>query len=345
MDNFRIDIVFPVWNRPDETRNALVSLMAYTPGARFILVDYGSDRETEMMLQEFAEGLAERAFLIRTERNEGFIRALNRGLERVLAPYAGIVRTTTVVPQGWCDDLLRFMDAEPEVGAALPPQAVEVSKRRGADFIETASLSFAAMILRREALESAGLFDAALDGSQLCLKDYACRLHAGGWRIVQAAGPAVQSAPEIIFGSEVRRSALADKARDQVLARWGEEQDFCLQVSRHSSPECLEEQLPMVLAAARQGHRLTLVLPANIHQILVRSKSLPLHTGIRIVPLPRLFAGRATASTLADLKSVTPCVHVVQLGEGQESAAGDATISYDQFAALITERQRERFRR
>ena len=46
------------------------------------MVDNGSDRETEKMLQEFCEGLDDRALLLRNDVNQGLVKALNQGLEK-----------------------------------------------------------------------------------------------------------------------------------------------------------------------------------------------------------------------------------------------------------------------
>ncbi len=57
MEKPAIDIIVPVWNRPIETRACLVNLVEHSPAARLILVNNGSDRETECLLEEFAESL------------------------------------------------------------------------------------------------------------------------------------------------------------------------------------------------------------------------------------------------------------------------------------------------
>jgi hypothetical protein len=218
---------------------------------------------------------------------------------------------------------------------------------RTAAFRETTDLSFAAMALRREALESCGYFDPDLDGDQWCLLEYARRLHAGGWRIVQSSGPVVEHVPPVLFGSESRRRALTDASRDVVLGRWGDDRDFCLLASGTSALETLADRMPMVVAAARQGHRLTLLLPARLHDGLLQRQALPAHTGIAIVRLPRLLPQRTAAATLRGLRSRTANLYAVHLGANDDAAApGDeAWLSFARFSDLIEQRQREHFRR
>src|SRR5512140_3475500 len=100
------DIIIPVWNRPAETRACLVSLVQHSSDSRFILLNNGCDRETECILEEFAEALDDRALLIGSGVNLGFVRAVNRGLARAEAAFAAVVRTSSVVSGGWLGPLV-----------------------------------------------------------------------------------------------------------------------------------------------------------------------------------------------------------------------------------------------
>jgi len=106
MDNPLIDIIVTVWNRPVETRNCLVNLINHSPAARFILVNNGSDRETERLLEEFAEILDQRAVLLHNIVNQGYVRAVNKGLTHAKAPYVAIVSNTSTVTGCWLESLI-----------------------------------------------------------------------------------------------------------------------------------------------------------------------------------------------------------------------------------------------
>ena len=87
-----IDILVPVWNNPFETRACLAAILAHSSGARLIIVDNGSSRETELMLEEFSEPLGDRGLFIKSERNIGLVAAINLGLARSDSDYTVIVR-------------------------------------------------------------------------------------------------------------------------------------------------------------------------------------------------------------------------------------------------------------
>ncbi len=87
-----VDIIVPVWNNPFETRACLAAILEYSPEARLIIINNGSSRETELMLEEFSEPLGEHALFITCERNIGLVPAINRGLASSDADFAVIVR-------------------------------------------------------------------------------------------------------------------------------------------------------------------------------------------------------------------------------------------------------------
>src|SRR5512136_108571 len=96
-----VDIIVPVWNNPFETRACLAAILEHSPEARLIVVDNGSSRETELMLEEFSEPLAEQALFITTERNIGLVPAINRGLASSQADFAVVLQPRVMVGKGW----------------------------------------------------------------------------------------------------------------------------------------------------------------------------------------------------------------------------------------------------
>ena len=96
-----VDIIVPVWNNPFETRACLAAILEYSPGARLIIIDNGSSRETELMLEEFSEPLADQALFITSDRNIGLVPAINKGLASSDADVAVIVRPQVMVGRGW----------------------------------------------------------------------------------------------------------------------------------------------------------------------------------------------------------------------------------------------------
>lgn len=311
MAPFDVDILIPVWNRPVETRNCLVTLIDVTPGARFILIDNGSDRETERLLEEFADILGERALLLKTSANQGFVRAVNRGLAQTEAPYAVLVRNTTLVARGWLAPMLDLAVSRPDAGIIVPRLEVEgrpgKRKRDSSATVTTTEVShgsFAALLVRRELLALQGGFDEELDGSLWCLKDYSRRAFRNGFLTFAAEGAAVTYTEEVLFGSVARREETMRRSAETCQARWGSEDAFCVYFPKDVEPEAIHDKLDVILQGARMGQRFTLILHPGLHKSLVESGHGSLHRNIAIAQLPRFFAAGEILKIIGKLAAV-----------------------------------------
>lgn len=336
-----VDLIVPVWNRPVETRACLAELARCSPEARLVLVDNGSDRETEQLLQEFAELLDERALLLRTERNQGFVRALNRGLERAEAPLCGVVKTSTLVGEGWLGPLLAVAAAEPDAGLLGP----WLDRGRSGPGLtrEADHGSFAVMLLRRKLYGQIGGFDEELDGDRWCLKDYTRRAWQAGFRTVAVAGVALRCLEETPYGSPIRRQEQARLAADRYAGRWGKERQYCIVLPPGSQTELLVRQGPTLLAAARQGHRLSLLLPARLAREARAAGLLPGHDNIASEGGPRLFPGRWLERRLAALRAENPALTLVAGGDAAPAPA-DA-IPFAELERLVAAADRANYGR
>ena len=299
-----IDIVLPVWNKPGETRNCLVSLINHTPDARFIMMDCGSDRETEKLLQEFADGLEDRALLMRDDNNIGFVRAANRGFERSEAPYIALFRSSSQVAPGWLQPLLDFASAHPQAGIFVPllaPGGVACSEP-----VEVASGSFAAMVIRREVFEAAGGFDEELDGDLWCLRDYTRRACARGYLTLRVPGPAVSCQEEVRLGSERRREETLRRSVALFKERWGEGGSYLVHVPKGVDASLLRQKLEWLLKGARHGDNFWVLLPAALHKAALQGGYAFLHENIRLVALPLLSTASGKRRVYAQLVAEHP---------------------------------------
>ena len=297
MTPFTVDILIPVWNRPVETRNCLVTLMDCTPTARFILIDNGSDRETERLLEEFAEILGERALFLKTSANQGFVKAVNRGLAQVAAPYAVIMRNTTLVARGWLEPMVALADSRADAGVIVPRLEHEGKADRRSRATTPSGLvteishgSFAAAMVRRDLVERQGGFDEELDGGLWCLKDYSRRAFGNGFLTFAVEGPAVTCTEDVPLGSVVRRNEVVRRSAETCQARWGREDAFCVYFPREAEPEAVHGKLDVILQGARMGQGFTLVFHPALYRSLVESGYGSLHREISLVQLPRFFA-------------------------------------------------------
>ena len=314
-----VDIIVPVWNNPFETRACLAAILEHSPEARLIIIDNGSSRETELMLEEFSEPLGEQALFITSERNIGLVPAINRGLASSDRDFAVIVRPQVLVRRDWLKALLDAAGM-PQVGLVSPvfrgsgaPALARPGP--GSALMETFSLSFTTLLIRGETQKQLGVFDEGLDGAEWCLRDYIRRAETSGYRTCVTVTPELTCGQETVFGSEERRQGQARLSRDIYLSRWGVARHYCLYFGPDADAAGLSGTVEAIVAAARQGHRFTLLLHHRQFKEFRRRGWNGLHTAVAICRLPLFGAQRSFARQFAALQAADPDLIPVQGSE------------------------------
>jgi Glycosyl transferase family 2 len=335
-----VDIIVPVWNSPVETRSCLVNLVAYSPGSRLILVNNGCDRSTENLLEEFADSLDERALLITSQVNLGFVRAVNRGLARSEGAFVAVVRNTSLVTPGWLDPLLALTEESPMAGV-VTPRFVQGAIKNGhrkpspARMTETSCGDFAAMLVRRKLYELIGGFDEDMDGAEWCLKDFSRRSLKAGFLTCAVSGSVVCRGTDQTFGSLVRRDGNLARSIAAYNGRWGEERSYCIHFPDTADPASVIRSLDVILAGARQGYRFTVIAAPKIHSELARAGWEHRHLNVRLERLPRLFAAGGLKKLTVALRTATPGLVAVAGGEGPQNPGMEGSISFAELERQI----------
>jgi hypothetical protein len=305
-----VDIIIPVWNNPFETRACLAAILEHSPEARLIIIDNGSSRETELMLEEYSEPLGEQALFITTERNIGLIPAINRGLASSDSDFAVVVRPQVIVGSGWLKALLDVAGM-PQVGIVTPVfrgigAPAHPRPGSGCSLMETFSLSFTTLLIRGELQKQLGGFDEELDGADWCLRDYIRRAESSGFHTCVTANPELVCGQETIFGSQERRKEQTRLSRDRYLARWGVARHYCLYFGPEADAGDLSATVDTIVTTARRGHRFTLLLHRRQFKEFQRRGWNGLHTAIAICKLPLFGVQRSFARQFAALQVADP---------------------------------------
>jgi glycosyltransferase involved in cell wall biosynthesis len=337
-----IDIIVPVWNNPFETRACLAALLNYSPEARLIVIDNGSNRETERMLEEFSERLGEHSLFITPPRNIGLVPALNLGLARSESDLSVIVKPHVTICSGWLEPLLDCA-AEAHTGIVTPlfrgdgvPRLL--SPARGCSRSETFSISFAALLLRGEMHRSVGGFDEELDGGEWCLRDYIRRAGVAGYHTVVSGRPELACGQEQVFGSTERRRQQSSASEARYFSRWGLARHYAVYFGRDTDAADLDGTMDRILSATRRGHRFSLFLHHKQQRYFQKHGWNALHTGVELCPLALIWPERDLIRQYARLKTESPDVIPVR---GREEiifpGLGSAILFSDVAASLKSE--------
>lgn len=114
----KIDLIIPIYNRPEYTKACLDSLAAADHGAeiRPIIVNCGSRTKTSEVINEFVTGRD--AQVVSLPRNMGFAEAINRGIDASKAETLCLLHNDTIVFDGWLGEMLEGL--EDDVAAVVP---------------------------------------------------------------------------------------------------------------------------------------------------------------------------------------------------------------------------------
>lgn len=334
-----IDILVPVWNNLFETRACLADILAHSSGARLIIVDNGSSRETELMLEEFSEPLGDQGLFIKSEKNIGLVAAINMGLARSDNEYTVIVRPHVTVRAGWLDALVNTANTtgagivSPLFNGSDAPDLPELAP--GCSVMESCTVSFDTLLMRTEMRMVAGTFDDQLDGNEWCMKEYVRRVAAFGYRTCLTGLTRVSCARAQQFGSVQRRNEMIQNSRSAYVARWGIARHYCVYFGAEAEAGTLGDCISSILEGARQGHTFTLLLHRRQYSGFRKMGWNGLHTGIDLRQISVLMPQRDLQRKVATLRSASPDMLAVRGCPGIDFPGFDATITLDEMLSGI----------
>jgi len=209
----QLSIIIVNWNTKNLLLQSLKSIYEIYKKVQMdiIVVDNGSSDGSAQAVR----GKFPLFSLIENEKNLGFAKAVNQGLERCVGDYILLLNPDTQVKEGAIEALKGFMDAHPAAGVAgaqllnadgskqnsianFPSLATELlnksllrlffpktfpgKEKNISEPIEVDSVIGACMMVRREAMEQAGLLD---EDYFLFLEetDWCYRMKRAGWKI------------------------------------------------------------------------------------------------------------------------------------------------------------------
>jgi GT2 family glycosyltransferase/glycosyltransferase involved in cell wall biosynthesis len=205
LNNLRCTIILPVFNGLSLVVDCIESVRRWTDldRHRLLIVDDASDATTADFLDAVTAECPQ-ICLLRTEANQGFLAACNRGLATVETATALLLNSDVVVSPGWLDALLACMDSDERIAAvnpltnraeqialAMPPGANflginEALQHRPGEALDVVTPVGFCLLLRKRALDEVGAFDPVFGRGYCEESDLCMRLLEAGWRTVVA---------------------------------------------------------------------------------------------------------------------------------------------------------------
>ena len=306
-----------------------------------IIVDNGSSRDTELMLEEFSEPLGENGLFIKSERNIGLVPAINKGLARSDGDLAVVVRPHVLVTHGWLE-ALTGVARDAQVGIVSPVFSgsgaspfLAINNRRDCSAIDTFRVSFSALLLKAEMRMQIGSFDEGLDSGEWCLTDYIRRAWSKGYRTCATPRSHLACGQEAVFGSGERRQNQARISRERYQEQWGVSRHYCVYFGPDTDAGSLADAMETILEGSRRGHRFTLLLHYRQAREFRRCGWGSLHTAIEQVRLSMLMPQRDLVRKIGALRETAPEMVMVRWKDDAPAAGMEMAIPFTGMAAAI----------
>lgn len=236
----RCDIIIPVWNQPEATKNCIDSIERNTSYPyRLIIIDNASSHVTEKFLDDLKKNRNLSVMLIRNAENEGFIKAVNKGISLSTSEYACMLNNDTVVTKDWLTEMIDIINKDPQIGIVNPSsnnlgqkvpgkmtldEYVEGIKEKSGLFVELGCALGFCMLTRKKIFDEIGMFDEIFGMGNFEDTDFSMRATKKGYRIVRACGSYVLHEESRSFRK--LRDFKIDFARNKKIyeTRWGRQE-------------------------------------------------------------------------------------------------------------------------
>lgn len=289
------DIVIPVFNRPDLTRECLESIWLRTHGSfSLILIDNGSDTATQKYIKEFQAG-KKNVTIIRNDDNIGWVRAVNQGLLESRSPYVCFMNNDTIVrTDNWIRKLIDVAEMDPDIGLVNPSFDIKCKKKSGRPFIEVDFCRGYCVLIKREVLGRIGLLDESYGLGYYDDDDYSVRAIRAGFQCVRADDVIVEHLRDSTFSDifhDEKRRILHEANKKLFYSKWGRRLKIAIIIVKPEDKKLISD---IAFSLARRQHIVYLwnaATPLALEHINIR-ESLIMPAFYKMIILFKLFMNR-----------------------------------------------------
>lgn len=272
----KCDIIIPVWNQLDVTRECVNSILKNTDYPyRLIIIDNASDAPTREYLDSLTQEKNLDFLLVRNDKNLGFVKAVNQGIAAADAPYLCIMNNDTIATVGWLGEMIDVMIANPAIGLLNPSSntsgqfpgdmsideyAATLKPLKG-QIQELYTCRGFCMIVTREVIRRVGLLDEIFHVGYFDDTDYCKRAQKLGYKTARAKASYVYHKENVSFKTLKNNKDLFTDNERIFFKRWGRHVRVGYFMNTRRSDKKIND---IATDVARNGHQITIFLKKGL---------------------------------------------------------------------------------
>ena len=240
----KCDVIIPIYNSPEWVNLCVYALYKNTPEeclGKVILMNDNSDELTENCIENLKRKY-DKIEVYKNEQNLGFIKNVNRGMDKTEADYILLLNTDCMLSKNTIPKLIDHMEKNKKIGLICPisSNAANLSydipenysymqvdelfykNFKGMNF-DACTVVGNCLMISRECMEKTGYLDEVYGMGYGDETDYQFKAHAQGFEAKVAIDTYVFHKSEVSFGTSPEKQKKIDHNRQIFFDRWGEE--------------------------------------------------------------------------------------------------------------------------
>lgn len=241
----KCDIIIPIYNSPEWVKMCVYALFKNTPKeyiGKVILMNDNSNELTCNCIENLKRKYPEKIEVYKNETNLGFIRNVNKGLEKTTAEYILLLNTDCLVSTDTIPKLMGHVERNPKIGLICPISSnaanISLDIFENYSYMQMNDLLYAnfkdknfdactvvgnCLLITRECIEKVGGLDEAYGMGYGDETDYQFKAHEKGFEAKVAIDTYVFHKSEVSFGTSKDKQAKVEKNRKIFFERWGKQ--------------------------------------------------------------------------------------------------------------------------
>lgn len=240
----KCDIIIPIYNSPEWVKMCVYALYKNTPQeyiGKVILMNDNSDELTCNCIENLSKKY-EKIEVYKNEENLGFIKNVNKGMDKTTADYILLLNTDCLVSENTIPKLINHMEKSEKIGLICPissnaanlsydiPENYSYMQVNELFYKNFKGMNFDActvvgncLMISRKCMEKTGYLDEIYGMGYGDETDYQFKAHKQGFEAKVAIDTYVYHKSEVSFGTSPEKQKRLEHNRKIFFERWGEE--------------------------------------------------------------------------------------------------------------------------